>query len=173
MEREQSITSLVHAHKEDRMIIHTVFPWELKPTNKQTNTLFCCRFTTMLQQFMFKSILIFLQWVCFSLWKMEISTFIKTLYSCSKSFCYFLSSFNSFLCIGDPKSEYLNHTLILKNISAPLAAGFTVQHKTQFLSIPSLCICILVCFPQGIHRISSLTFLVYILFAAFSLCLQF
>lgn len=40
MEREQSITSLVHARKEDRMIIHVVFLWELKPTKKQTNQYF-------------------------------------------------------------------------------------------------------------------------------------
>lgn len=74
--------------------------------NKQTSTLFCCSFTTMLWQFMLKSILICLQWVCFSLWIMEINTFIKTLCSCSKSFHYFLSSFNCFLCIGDPQSEW-------------------------------------------------------------------
>lgn len=84
MERGQSVTRLVIAHKEDRIIIYTVFPWELRKKN-----VFCfiANPVTNMLWFIFKSILILLPcggvFFLFDLCIKEMNFFFFNLDSCS------------------------------------------------------------------------------------------
>lgn len=119
--------------------------------------------------FIFKSILILLPcggvFFLFDLCIKEMNFFFFNLDSCSNH-----SNDPNHSITPSSESEYLKLYPDFRNqLLSVLAASIFLQQRAWS---PSILLC-KVCFMQSICRISTLAFLVYILLAVFSLCLQF